>query len=88
LDVDTGYLGIDKLHGNVRMPNKSSKYHPLTREEKKFNKKVSRSRVLVEHVIRRIKVFRIMSEKYRNRRKRHSLRMQLICGVYNFEYAK
>jgi hypothetical protein len=87
MDVDLGYWGMERLHRNVRLPKKSSKYHPLTKGEKKYNKKVASSRVLVEHVIRKIKVFRIMSETYRNRRKRHTLRMQLICGLYNFERA-
>ncbi|HLG33306.1 MAG TPA: IS5/IS1182 family transposase, partial [Bacteroidia bacterium] len=36
-------------------------------------------------VIRRVKIFRIVAERYRNRRKRFSLRMNLIAGIYNFE---
>ncbi|MHB0803031.1 IS5/IS1182 family transposase, partial [Bacillus thuringiensis] len=31
------------------------------------------------------KVFKIVSQKYRNRRKRHLLRMSLVCDIYNFE---
>ncbi|MDR1628058.1 MAG: IS5/IS1182 family transposase, partial [Oscillospiraceae bacterium] len=27
----------------------------------------------------------IMANKYRNRRKRHNLRTNLICGIINFE---
>jgi hypothetical protein len=47
--------------------------------------KLSKTRVKVEHVIGKIKIFRIMAERYRNRRKYHDLRMKLICGIYNFE---
>ncbi len=50
-----------------------------------INLKLSKTRVEVEHVIGKIKVFRIMSERYRNRRKNHGLRMGIICGIYNFE---
>ena len=88
MDLDLGYWGMETLHKNVRLPKKSSKLHPLTEKEKHYNKRVAKSRVLVEHVIRKVKVFRIMAERYRNRRKRHSLRMQLICAIYNLELSK
>lgn len=73
------------MHANSRIPKKSSKLHPLNNKEKKANKQLSKIRVKVEHVIGKIKIFRIISEKYRNRRKRHDLRMKFICGIYNFE---
>ncbi|CAA9407310.1 Mobile element protein [uncultured Leptolyngbya sp.] len=38
-----------------------------------------------EHVNCRLKVFKILSERYRNRRKRFGLRFNLIAGLYNFE---
>jgi hypothetical protein len=40
---------------------------------------------VVEHVIRGLKIFRILAERYRNRRKRFSLRFNLIAGLYNYE---
>jgi len=67
------------------LPLKSRKTKPLTKKEKKQNLKLSKSRVMVEHVIGKIKVFRIMAERYRNRREKHSQRMKIICGIYNFE---
>lgn len=85
IKVDSGYQGIEKIHGNTELPIKSSKFRPLTKKEKKMNLKLSKVRVAVEHAIGKVKVFRIMSEKYRNRRKHHGLRMSLICGIYNFE---
>lgn len=88
IDVDMGYKGIQKIHANFRMPKKKSKYHPLTKTDKAKNKRISRSRILVEHIIRRLKIFRIISERYRNRRKRFELRMNLIAGIYNLEYVK
>ena len=85
MDLDLAYKGIEKIHRNVRMPKKKSKYHPLTKKEIANNKRIAQSRILVEHVIRRIKIFRIVAERYRNRRKRFSLRMNLIAAIYNFE---
>jgi hypothetical protein len=32
-----------------------------------------------------VKRFRILSERYRNRRKRFGLRFNLIAGIHNFE---
>lgn len=52
---------------------------------KRVNKALSHIRIRIEHVNRRLKRFRIFSCRYRNKRKRHGLRMSLLCGVYNFE---
>ena len=87
LNVDTGYLGIKKLHDNITMPKKKSKLKPLTKKDKKHNKEFSSKRIFVEHVIGVIKRFRIISDTYRNRRKRFGLRFNLIAGIYNFELA-
>lgn len=84
-ELDSGYQGVQKQHLQTRIPYKKSKHHPLTQQQRKENKQLSSSRVLVEHVIRKLKIFRIVSEKYRNRRKRFSLRMNLIAGLYNYQ---
>ena len=83
--TDTGYLGLQKEHDNTSMPKKKSKHYPLTREDKKRNSELSSQRVLNEHVIGMIKRFKIVSDRYRNRRKRFGLRFNLIAGLYNFE---
>ena len=83
--VDTGYQGLQKIHEKTRKPKKGSKKKPLTQEEKKVNQEISSVRVAVEHVIRKIKIFRIMAERYRNRRHRFALRLNLICAIYNSE---
>ncbi len=85
VNVDNGYLGIDKIHKNSFLPKKKSKKNPLSRKDKRNNKKLSRRRVFVEHVIGKIKIFKIFAERYRNRRKRFELRFKLIAGIYNFE---
>lgn len=83
--VDTGYLGIKKVHSNSELPKKRSKKNPLTKEDKKNNRELARARVLNENVIGSLKRFAIISDKYRNRRKRFGLRFNLIAGIYNFE---
>ena len=83
--ADTGYVGIEKIIKNSNLPYKNSKKHKLTKEEKKRNREISSKRIIVENVIGSVKRFRILSEKYRNRRKRFGLRFSLIAGIYNFE---
>ena len=83
--ADSGYLGLMKHHANSRLPHKSSKLHPLTDEQKAQNRSLSKERFVVEHVIRSLKIFRILAERYRNRRKRFGLRFNLIAALYNHE---
>jgi hypothetical protein len=83
--TDTGYLGLNKIHANTLMPKKKSKKKPLTKEDKKRNRELSSQRVLNEHVIGLVKRFKIISDRYRNRRKRFGLRFNLISGICNFE---
>ena len=83
--ADSGYQGIAKLHNQSRTPKKRSKKVQLTKDERRANRELSRRRIVVENVIRSLKIFRILSERYRNRRKRFSLRFNLIAGLYNFE---
>jgi len=73
------------LHPNSQTPVKKSKLHPLSQEQKASNRALSRKRILIENVIRRLKIFRILSERYRNRRKRFGLRFNLIAAICNLE---
>lgn len=86
--TDTGYQVLQKVHKNTSMPKKKSKKNPLTADDKKQNKKLSSGRVINEHVIGMVKRFKIVADKYRNRRKRFGLRFNLISGICNFELVK
>lgn len=83
--VDKGYQGIKKIHKRSDIPFKKSKKKELTEEEKKYNRKINKERITIEHVNRKLKIFKILSETYRNRRKRFGLRFNLIAGIYNIE---
>ena len=83
--ADSGYQGIKKFHQNSDLPKKNSKKKPLTKQEKKENHQISSERVLVENVIKKVKIFRVIAEKYRNRRRRFTLRLNLIAGIINYE---
>jgi len=83
--ADSGFQGIEKLHSYSWIPHKKSKCNPLSVEQKQDNRLLSSIRIVSEHVNRRIKRFKIFSCRYRNNRKRHGLRISLICGIYNYE---
>jgi hypothetical protein len=83
--VDTGYQGIAKVHATSELPKKRSKTHSLTKEDRHNNHRIASERVANEQVIGVLKRFRIIAEKYRNRRRRFGLRWNLIAGIYNFE---
>ena len=87
LKADSGYRGIQRMRGRSAVPHKRSKKRPLTPEEKAYNRSVSQERVVVEHAIRKLKVFRLLAERYRNGRKRFGLRVNLIAGIVNYELA-
>ena len=81
--ADKGYQGIQRLHPNSRTPKRKPPKNELSREDQARNKEIASLRRVVEHVIRRLKVFRILAGPYRNRRKRLGLRVNLIAAIYN-----
>lgn len=88
--ADSGYRGMQEVHPNCMLPirhkadiNKLTEQQKLTRKAR--NKQIAGIRMKIEHVIGRIKVFKIVAEKYRNRLKRLLLRFNLICAIVNFE---
>jgi hypothetical protein len=72
--ADSGYQGLVALHANSRTPAKKTKLHPWSKDQKASNRAISKERILIENIIRKLKVFRILRERYRNRRKRFGLR--------------
>ena len=85
ISVDTGYQGLQKVHVETILPKKKSKKNPLSIEDKKNNTALAKERVVVENVIGMLKRFKIIADRYRNRRKRFSLRFNLLAGLYNYE---
>jgi hypothetical protein len=86
--ADSGYQGLMKLHAKSKTPHKKPRKSELSDEQKQSNRELAGRRVVVEHVIRSLKIFRILAERYRNRRKRFSLRFNLIAGLYNHELSR
>jgi hypothetical protein len=89
--ADSGYQGIQDIHIESEFPYKKPKNGELTDEEKEYNTALSKFRVKVENVLGDIKIFRIMSHRYRNKRIRFNEKIRIIAGLVNlkngFEFA-
>lgn len=83
--ADSGYQGMATLHRESCIPVKKSRHQRLLEADQHYNQQIAQVRIVVEHINRKLKVFRILSERYRNRRKRFGLRFNLIAGLLNYE---
>ena len=82
---DTAYIAMDKVIPELdyatpfkRMPGKDLTLGQLT-----YNRNHSRIRIHVENAIRRVEVFRIIKERYRNKLKKYDRINDIACGVVN-----
>lgn len=82
---DSGYQGIGTHHANSYVPKKKPKNRELSSLEREYNQALGRERIGIEHVNRRLKVFKILAGRYRNRRRRYGLRCNLLAAIYNYE---
>ena len=87
--ADSGYRGMQKVHANCKFPlrHKEDKARMGDEERHRYNKAISSARMKIEHVIGRVKRFKIVAERYRNKLKKFGQRFNLICGIVNFETA-
>jgi hypothetical protein len=81
---DKGYQGIKKIHPNSRTPLKRIKNKKLSQAEKVLNLQLAKNRI-IENIHGSLNIFRILSSRYLNRRRRFGLRFNLIAGIYNYE---
>lgn len=85
--ADKGYQGIAKLHLYICIPTKKPHEGKLGKAEHHHNQNLVRLRVVAEHINRQLKIFGILAERYRNRRKRFGLQFNLIAAIIKFEIA-
>jgi DDE superfamily endonuclease len=85
--LDLGYMGVQNDFPTVKsvLPfRKSRKKSELSNEEKKYNRKHSKLRVIVENTVSRIKKYGIMSARFRNRLGRYDRTSDIVSGLVNF----
>ncbi len=71
--LDLGFLWAEKDYPKQKsvLPIKKKRKEELTSEQKEYNKIHSKKRIVVEHVVCRLKTYRIMSDIFRNRLKKY-----------------
>ena len=83
--LDLGYQGLQDEVSNAILPYKKPKGGTLTAEHKEANRQHSKIRIAIEHKFAQLKKFRILAELYRNFRRKHHLRVNIIAGILNFQ---
>ncbi len=82
---DSGYQGIKKYDRSAEIPFKKPRGGVLTDRQKAYNRSLSKDRIKVENVIRETKIFKVLSNTYRNRHKNHSIKTNIISGIVNMK---
>lgn len=80
---DLGYQGIPGL----TVPKKKLKGKSLPPRWKQGNRHHARKRIVVEHGIGKMKIWRIAREQYRNARHTHTVMFKNIAGLHNLMFA-
>ncbi len=83
---DSGFQGYKPKNAIISQPVKKPRKKELTDRQKQENKTKAALRVVMEHAINQVKVWRIVKEKIRSYR--HNLRdevMLIACGLSNFK---
>lgn len=83
--ADKGYQGVQKIHANSQLPKKKRPGKQLSQLDRQINQNLERTLGICERIILGVKVFKILAERYRNRRFRFGLKFNLIAGLYNYE---
>jgi transposase len=86
--ADKGYQGLQPLGVPCVLPTKGASARKEPELWRAIERVLRQRRVRVEPVFARLKRFRILASRYRNRRRRLGLRFNLIAGIYNFELTK
>src|SRR5262249_37504993 len=78
---DSGYQGSD-----LQVPKKKPRKGHLSDEQKGWNRRLAKERIVAEHGIGKMKIWRIASDRYRNPPHRHTGVMKNVAGLHNRMY--
>jgi len=85
IEVDLGFLGLQKQYVNIRLPHKKPRGGTLTPEQKAENRTLSQSRVTCENAFSGVKRYGAVSAIYRNRKPDFDDHLMLTAaGLWNF----
>jgi hypothetical protein len=83
---DLGYLGVetDFPEQLSALPYKKKRNRFLSDDEKEYNKIHSKTRIIVEHTISRLKKYKIMSDIFRNKLRKYNKVSDIVVGLVNY----
>ncbi len=85
--VDLGYISIEKDYpeelSTLPYKKKRNQLEIAREEEKEYNKIHSKKRILIEHIICRLKKYRIMSDIFRNKLRKYNRISDIVAGLVN-----
>jgi hypothetical protein len=83
--MDKGYTGIanDYPETLVYLPYKARRNHPLTDEQKAYNRLLAHYRIVVEHTIAQMNRFQALRQVFRHRREGHTQIVRIVAGLVN-----
>jgi DDE superfamily endonuclease len=84
--VDKGYVGVKNYYPDVPVviPFKASRNHPLTDEQKSYNREVARYRIVVEHTMAQLNRFTVLRQVFRGQQRgRHGQVARVVARLVN-----
>jgi len=83
---DLGFLGVEKEFPEQlsSLPIKKERDHELTEVQKEYNRNHSAKRIVIEHVICKLKKYRIMNDIFRNRLRKYDKVSDIVSGLVNY----
>ena len=83
---DSGFEGHQQKGIIINRPMKKPKGRELTQKQKNANKRKASKRVLVEHSIGHVKIYRIVKDTIRLRKENaKDIVMEICCGLSNWK---
>jgi len=83
--MDKGYDGVsaDYPDKKLYLPFNARRNHPLTEEQKAYNRFLAKYRIVVEHTMAQLNKFQILAQRFRHQLTRHSAIFRVVCGFVN-----
>ena len=84
--VDKGYVGVKNYYPDVPVviPFQAGRYHPLTEEQKAYNREVARYRIVVEHTMAQLNRFTVLRQVFRGQQRvRHGEVVRVVARLVN-----
>jgi hypothetical protein len=83
--MDKGYDGIvaDYPDRKLYLPFKARRNHPLTEEQKAYNRFLAKYRIVVEHTMAQLNKFQILVQRFRHQLTKHSLIFRIVASLVN-----